>query len=235
MANDAPPIRVLVVDDHPVFRHGLRDILDSGEGVECVGECASSEEALMAVPALTPDIILMDIRMPGRSGKSANGFEATTAIRSRNPQVKVIILSMIDSAEAVREAFNAGANGYLIKDAEKGELMAAIREVMKGGTPISPHIRELSTVFLKPLDGKSAGLGNHDNTERMREVMELLAQGLTNDEIARRLVLAPKTIRNYVSRVIQNVNASSRRDAITKLRESGYGQAGRAKPFSPHQ
>lgn len=218
--SDATSIRVLIVDDHPVFRHGLRDILESSQRIECVGECASSIEALTAVRTLMPDIVLMDVRMPGRDGKAPNGFEATLSIRQCAPQVKVIILSMIDSADAVSDAFAAGASGYLIKDAGKRELIDAICEVASGGTPISPHIRNLDKIF-RP-DPKPVG-SSDDNSERLREVMDLVAQGLTNDEIARRLVLAPKTIRNYVSRVFQIVGADSRRDAIIRLREKGFG------------
>ena len=233
-------IRVLIVDDHPVFRHGLRDILDSSPGLECAGECASASEALAAVQVAPsdhpgtlhggdvqdkriPDIILMDVRMPGHGTKSANGFEATASIKRCAPEVKVIILTMIDSADAVGDAFACGANGYLIKDAGKHELIDAIHEVMNGGTPISPHIRGLQDIFRRAPDLKPIGVSPEDNTERMREMMELLAQGLTNDEIAQRLVLAPKTIRNYVSRVFQSLGADGRRDAIMRLRESGYG------------
>jgi len=228
MTPDTPPIGVLIVDDHPVFRHGLRDILESSPGLRCIGECASASEAMAAVHTLMPDVILMDIRMSGLDGKAPNGLEATATIKRTAPGVKVIILSMIDSADAVSDAFASGASGYLIKDAGKRELIEAIREVVSGGTPISPHIKGLQGIF-RPPQKPSTDLVD-DNSERMREVMNLLAQGLTNDEITHRLVLAPKTIRNYVSRVIQIVGAESRRDAIMRLREKGYGLK---KPGSP--
>ena len=133
---------------------------------------------------------------------------------------------MIDTADSVRDAFNAGANGYLVKDAGKKELLEAIQEVLCGGTPISPHIRGLDSLFMERNPSKKTGLLFLDSTQRIRDVMELLAQGLTNDEIGRRLVLAPKTIRNYVSRVFQMLGADNRRDAIAVLREHGYGKSG---------
>jgi DNA-binding NarL/FixJ family response regulator len=217
---------VLIVDDHPVYRRGLRDILRSNPHMECVGECGSAAVVLEAIETLNPSIILMDVLFEDHDSQSQglNGFEITKLIKTRFPTTRVLILSMFDTADSVRDAFNAGAHGYLVKDAGKKEIIGAILEVMNGGTPISPHIRDLHTAFLKQNELNKTDLGRMDSTQRIREVMELLAQGLTNDEIGRRLVLAPKTVRNYVSSAFQEVGADNRKAAIALLRDRGYGK-----------
>jgi DNA-binding NarL/FixJ family response regulator len=218
------PIRILIADDHPVFRFGLRALLNAMPDTDVVGEATSGEEALVLAGSLRPDVILMDINMPG-----VNGIEATRRIRETNPDIRILMVTMLED-DSVFAAMRAGARGYVIKGAEPAEVLRAIRAVADGEAIFSPGIAErLMHYFTTPL----AAVGNSspsaaapafpDLTEREREVLGLIAQGLTNSAIAEQLVLSPKTIRNYITEIFSKLQVADRAQAIIRARNAGLG------------
>lgn len=208
-------IRVLLVDDHPVYRDGVRLNLDGWDGVEVVGEADDGDAAVEAAARLRPHVILMDLQMPRRSG-----VEATRAIVARDPRVAVVVLTMFEDDELVAAAVRAGARGYLLKDAGREELRRAI-EAAAGGQAIfggSVAHRLTSLVGTQPAPPPFPEL-----TPRERDVLELLAQGLPNGQIAHRLGLREKTVRNQVSVIFSKLEVLGRSEAIVKAREAGMG------------
>ncbi len=207
------PLRVLVVDDHPIFRDGLRTALRV-ETIELVGEAANVSEAIELAAALVPDVILMDLQMPGRSG-----IDATRAITSAHPNVAILILTMTDDADAVFAAIRAGARGYLLKGAERQEVLRAIEAVAAGEAIFGPGIAER-------LLGAFAADRNPSTplpvlTDRERDVISLLADGYTNTAIAGKLVVSPKTVRNHVSNILTKLQVRDRHEAAQVAREAG--------------
>ena len=210
-------IRVLIVDDHPVFRFGLRSLIASVPDMEVVGEATSGEAAIAEAANHKPDIILMDINMPG-----LNGIEATRKILVNQPEIGILVITMFDD-DSVFDAMQAGAKGYLLKGADPEETLRAIHSVANGAAIFSPKVAErLITYF-----GKNRDTTNHEAfpelTEREREILELIAQGLSNPVIAERLVLSPKTVRNHVSNIFSKLQVSDRSQAIIRAREAGMG------------
>jgi DNA-binding NarL/FixJ family response regulator len=212
-------IRVLIVDDHPVFRFGLRSLLTSIPEMEVVGEATSGEAAIEEATSLQPDIILMDINMPG-----LNGIEATQQILSTQPEIGILVITMFDD-DSVFDAMQAGARGYLLKGADPDETIRAIHSVASGAAIFSPKVAQrLITYF-----GRSKDTATSETfpelTEREREILELIAQGLTNSAIAEKLVLSPKTVRNHVSNIFGKLQVSDRSQAIVRAREAGMGHS----------
>jgi DNA-binding NarL/FixJ family response regulator len=217
-------IRILIADDHPVFRFGLRALLNATPDTEVVGEVTTGEEAISMASALQPDIILMDINMPG-----VNGIEATRRIREANLDTRVLIVTMLED-DSVFAAMRAGAHGYVIKGAEPAEVLRAIRSVADGEAIFSPGIAErLMHYFATPpsaanSSARAAGSPAFpDLTDREREVLALIAQGLTNSAIAQRLVLSPKTVRNYITEIFSKLQVADRAQAIILARNVGMG------------
>jgi DNA-binding NarL/FixJ family response regulator len=213
-------IRILIVDDHPVFRFGLRALLNAVPDTEVVGEVTTGEEVVALATSLRPDVILMDINMPG-----VNGIEATRRIRDANLDTRILIVTMLED-DSVFAAIRAGAHGYVIKGAEPAEVLRAIRSVANGEAIFSPGIAErLMHYFATPPTGdatRSAGTPIFpDLTDREREVLTLIAQGLTNSAIAERLVLSPKTVRNYISEIFSKLQVADRAQAIIRARNAG--------------
>lgn len=212
-------MRVLVVDDHPIFRDGLLTALDGEPGIEIVGEAATGEEALAEVVRLAPDVALLDLNLPGISG-----LEVTRAVARDHPDVRVLILTMQADDESLFAAVRAGASGYLLKGAQRQEVLRAVTAVAQGeavfGAPVASRI-------LAQLTGRgSAGRSEvpfPQLTEREREMLDLVAQGLGNQAIAARMHLAPKTVRNNVSSILQKVHAADRGEAIARARSLGLG------------
>ncbi len=208
-------IRILIADDHRHFRDGLRALLLSAQDVEVMGEAATGDETVSLAARLQPDVILMDLHMPG-----LNGIEATRRIVYTSPHVAVLVISMFEDDDSVFAALQAGARGYLLKGALKAEILRAIRAVASGEAIFGPAIaRRLMSYFAAPKPNAFPEL-----TEREREILTLIAQHRTNPEIAARLGLSPKTIRNHVSNIFDKLQVADRAEAIVRAREAGMGR-----------
>lgn len=208
-------VRVLIADDHPVFRFGLRTLLKADPTLLLVGEAANGEEAIARVSELSPDVVLMDLNMPGM-----NGIEAIQQILARRPQVHILVLTMFDDDDSVFAAMRAGALGYLLKGAEGKETLQAIEVVSTGEAIFSPVIAaRLMQYFGAPPPRPSQRFP--DLTEREREVLTLIAQGYTNQAIAEQLVISPKTVRNHISSIFSKLQVTSRLEAILRARDAG--------------
>jgi len=212
--------RVLLVDDQALVRAGLRALLDSEDGIEVVGEAGDGAAAVSAVAEHRPDVVLMDIRMPGM-----DGIEATRSITSdpRYASTRIVILTTFDLDEYVFEGLRAGASGFLVKDTEPADLLRAVRAVGAGDALLSPRAtRRLVEEFAtraKPGAGTSKALDVL--TDREREVMALVAAGLSNDEIAAKLIISPTTAKTHVSRAMIKLNARDRAQLVIHAYESG--------------
>jgi DNA-binding NarL/FixJ family response regulator len=210
-------IRVLIADDHPLFRDGVRILLQSVPETEVVGEVATGEEAITQAAALQPDVILMDLHMPGQ-----NGIEATRAILRVSPHIGILVLTMFEEDDSVFAAMRAGARGYLLKGADQAEILRAIHAVSHGEAIFSPAIAERLTQYFAALGQARLSPVFPDLTDREREVLGLIAQGHSNGEIASRLVLSQKTVRNHVSNIFSKLQVADRAQAIIRAREAGW-------------
>ncbi len=209
-------IRVLIADDHPVFRSGLQTLLASVPETEVVGEVSTGEEAIAQAATLQPDVILMDLHMPGQ-----NGIEATRAILRVSPHIGVLVLTMFEDDDSVFAAMLAGARGYLLKGADQAEIVRAITVISHGEAIFSPAIARRLTHYFAMLGNASLPQAFPELTEREREVLTLIAQGRNNAEIAARLVLSQKTVRNHVSNIFNKLQVADRAQAIIRAREAG--------------
>jgi DNA-binding NarL/FixJ family response regulator len=218
----ADRIRILLVDDQRLMREGLRILLELEPDLEIAGEATDGQEALDTFAEIEPDVVLMDVRMPGM-----DGVEATWRLRERWPSARVIILTTFDDDEYVFEGLRAGARGYLLKDVSGHDLAQAVRTVAAGGALIEPSVaRKVVAEFARmappsrqPDDGLAEPL-----SEREREILQLVAQGLTNREIADRLSLAQGTVKNYVTIILQKLGVRDRTQAALRARELGMLQ-----------
>ena len=217
-------IRVLVADDHPVFRRGMRAILGAEPEIELVGEATDGEEAVARALELRPDVILMDLNMP-----NLNGIEATRRILEAKPDTAILMLTMFEDNKSILAAMRAGAHGYVLKGGDGAETLRAIYAVASGEAIFSPTItRRLTKYFAAPGgDSETAAVQAFPNlTEREHEILTLIAEGYTNGAIASRLYLSPKTVRNYVSSIFTKLGVSDRSQAIVQAREAGLGTKG---------
>lgn len=213
-------IRILIVDDHAPFRMGLSALLSASDEFAIVGEVADGAEVVSAIEQLQPDLVLMDLNMPGMSG-----IEATRATVSSAPHIGVVVLTMFDDDDSVFAALQAGARGYLLKGASKVEIHQAIRTVAAGQAVFGPAIaRRLQQYFAQPRPAAGPSDAFPELTARERDILDLIAQHLTNPEIAERLGLTEKTIRNYVSNIFAKLQVNDRSRAIILAREAGYGR-----------
>ena len=217
---DAPRVRVLVADDHTGFRHGLVALLASDPSIEVVGEAKDGHEAIAMAVGLLPDVVLMDLQMPG-----LNGIEATRAVLAEVPHVGVLVLTMFEDDDSVVSAMRAGARGYVLKSASPSEVLEILRSVAGGEARFGPEIARRLTGFLRPPatdpSGAFPGL-----TVREREILDLIARGHDNAGISESLFLSPNTVRNHISRVFAKLGVSSRAQAIVLAREAGMGGSG---------
>jgi DNA-binding NarL/FixJ family response regulator len=212
-------IRVVVAEDHPIFRDGLRSLLAGIDGVQLVGEAADGDAAIEQAVRLRPDVVLMDLDMPGR-----NGIEATRAIRDRQPQVGVVMLTMFEDDDSIFSAMRAGAQGYLLKETTGPELAAALQAVAGGQAIFGPGVaRRVMSFFANAAVANPGDQAFPDLTAREREVLELIAQGRNNGDIAVRLGLSEKTVRNHVSNILNKLQVVDRAQAIVRAREAGMG------------
>jgi len=210
-------IRIVLADDHPVVRGGLRALLGTIADFEVVGEAADGDAAVRETQLLRPDLVLMDVRMPG-----LGGVEATRRIREVAPETAVLVLTMYDDDATVLTAMQAGARGYLLKGAEQDEIVRAIRAVAVGEAIFGPEVARLVIEHFASGDG-SARAAFPQLTDREREVLELIASGRGNATIAHDLTLSLKTVRNHVSNIFTKLQVSDRAAAIVKARDAGYG------------
>jgi DNA-binding NarL/FixJ family response regulator len=211
------PIRLLIVDDHLFYREGLRSMLAAVPEAVVIGEAATGTEAIEQAIALQPDVVLMDIKMP-----ELNGIEATRRLVADSPQIGVLVLTMFDDDDSVFAAMRAGARGYLLKDALLDEVLRAITAVSRGEAIFSSAIaRRLMQYFSA---APSTAPAFPALTEREREVLALIAQGLSNEAIAAQLVLSLKTVRNHVSNILGKLQVRDRAEAIVKARDAGLGR-----------
>jgi len=211
-------LRVLVVDDHPTFRRGLGALLASLPDVELVGEAADGGAAVERARELEPDVVVMDLDMPG-----LGGVEATRRIVAAQPTVAVLVLTMLDEDESVFAAMRAGARGYVVKGADTDDVLRALESVARGDAVFGPAVASRVLSYLtRPLSARDPLLFP-ELTEREREVLELMARGLSNGEIARKLVVSPKTVRNHVSNVFTKLQVTDRSEAVGRARRAGLG------------
>lgn len=209
-------IRILIADDHPVFRYGLRTLLQAEPVFEVVGEATTGQQAIDQAATLEPDIILMDLNMSG-----GNGIEATRHIMATTLQTKILVLTMFDDDDSVFAAMRAGARGYILKGAEGDETIRAIYAVSSGEAIFSPTIaRRLMQYFGEP-QPTAFTQAFPQLTEREREVLALIGCGYTNSAIAEQLVISPKTVRNHVSIIFSKLQIAGRTEAIVLARDAG--------------
>jgi DNA-binding NarL/FixJ family response regulator len=206
-------IRVLIVDDHAVVRTGLRLLLDAEKDLESVGEAGTAREAVFQARALKPDVILLDVVMP-----EGSGLEVLPQLKHENPDAKVLILSMQDEPRYVREAFAAGASGYVLKEAADNEVVAAVREVAGGGRYVNPELG----ARLVAADAEATRLAEADPlSDREREVLRLLALGHTNQEIAKQLYISVRTAETHRAHIMQKLRLQTRADLVAYALERG--------------
>jgi DNA-binding NarL/FixJ family response regulator len=220
------PIRVLVADDSLAFRDGIRDLLELFDDVELVGVACDTGEAVALARSLQPDVVVMDLEMPG-----GGGVEATREIFAASPNIGVLLLSMHDGDCSVFDAMQAGARGYVVKGARQQALLGAIRTVADGGAVFGPGIaRRLIDYFTAAGAAAATATATGDGSasgplaglsERERQVLELIARGRTNDQIAEQLALSHGTIRNYACNIFSKLQVTNRGQAIVKAREAG--------------
>jgi DNA-binding NarL/FixJ family response regulator len=217
-------IRVLIADDQALVRAGFRALLDAQEGIEVLAEAHDGEAAVQLARQLKPDIVLMDIRMPGMDGLKAT---RTIAEDDALGDVRVVILTTFDLDEYVFEALRVGASGFLVKSTEPAELVQAVRVVAAGDALLSPGVtKRLVAEFAERAKEPSSLPALDALTEREREVMKLVAEGLSNDEIAERLVVSPATAKTHVSRAMVKLGARDRAQLVVYAYESGLARPG---------
>ncbi|MBN9612610.1 MAG: response regulator transcription factor [Actinobacteria bacterium] len=212
-------IRVILVDDHPVYRDGLSMLLESMDGIEVVGTAADGNEAIAVVERTEADVVVMDVQMPGR-----DGIDATRVIIGRHPHLAVLVLTMSEDDGTVFAAMRAGARGYLVKGADQQQILAAIRAVAGGELIFGAAIARRVAEFFSSPPVTPAALAFPQLTGREREVLELLAAGRTNPQIAQALFLSPKTIRNNVSNIFTKLQVADRSEAMLRARDAGFGR-----------
>ena len=212
------PVRVLIADDHPLFRDGLAALLRASPGTELAGAAVSGTEAVELARRVQPDVVLMDLRLPG----SMNGIEATRQIVVDSPHTVVVMLTMFDDDDSVFAALRAGARGYLLKGADQEQIRRAVHAAAAGeaifGAEIATRVIAYFTAQPGPAHAPFPQL-----TEREREILELVAQGRSNTAIAARLQLSQKTIRNNVSNILAKLQVADRAQAIVRARDAGLG------------
>ncbi|MFI9553315.1 response regulator [Nonomuraea endophytica] len=202
-------IKLLIVDDHPVVREGLRGMLDGDPGLDVVGAAASGDEAVVRASELAPDVVLMDLRMPGGDGVSATG-----RILADSPGIRVIVLTTYESDQDIVRAVEAGAAGYLLKDTSAEDLLAAVYAAARGETVLSPSVAtRLVTRMRAPVPQAL--------TPREAEVLALVARGLTNAEVGRRLFISETTVKTHLLRIFGKLGVSDRTAAVTTAMERG--------------
>jgi len=215
-------IKVLIADDHVFYREGVRALLSNSPEITVIGEASNGDEVIAKANELKPDVILMDIKMPG-----TNGIEATRKITQAEPKIGVLVITMFDDDDSVFAAMRSGARGYLLKDADKDELVRAIVAVERGEAIFSPAIAQRMIQYFTASPARQSASKKSDEfaelTEREREILDLIAQGHNNTVISNKLSLSIKTVQNYVSSILTKLQVADRAQAIVRAREAGFG------------
>ena len=215
-------IHLLIADDHALFREGLRALLNALTDIEIVGEAADGKSAIQQVDALKPDVVLMDINMPG-----INGIDATKRILSQHPDLGIIMVTMLEDDASVFAAMRAGARGYVLKGAHHDEILHAIRAVAAGQAVFGPAIAERMMKFFQGIDitvqKEKMPDAFPELTLREREVLDLIAQGVSNKEIAENLVISLKTVSNHITNIFSKLQVADRAQAVIRARDAGFG------------
>lgn len=216
------PTKVLIADDHVFYREGVRAFLENAPNIQVVGEAGNGDEAIAKAGEFLPDVILMDLKMPGM-----NGIESTRRIHETHPAIGVLVLTMFDDDDSVFAAMRAGARGYLLKDADKDEVVRAIVAVERGEAIFSPAIAQRMIQYFS-MPSKTSTKSQSDEfaglTERELEILDLIAQGHNNLVISNKLSLSIKTVQNYVSSILTKLQLTDRSQAIVRAREAGLGK-----------
>jgi DNA-binding NarL/FixJ family response regulator len=215
--SELDPLRVLIVDDHPVFLAGLKMLLDADPRVEVVGEAATGAAAIALAAQTQPDAVVMDLHLP-----DINGIAVTRTITETSPHIGVLVLTMVDDDESVFAAMRAGARGYLLKGAGHSDIVHAIAAVGGGTAVFGPSVARLLIEYFSVHRGPAAA-PFPELTEREREILNLIAAGNSNTTIAERLYLSPKTVRNHVSNIFSKLQVADRAQAIVRARNAGLG------------
>jgi DNA-binding NarL/FixJ family response regulator len=216
----SPPVRVVLADDHPMFRYGLRAVLEGAEEVTVVGEAADGQQLLALVDRTRPDVVLTDLAMPGLDGATA-----TRRLLQRHPELGVLVLTMHEDDEMLFGALRAGARGYLLKGADKAEILRALLAVASGEAVYGAPVARRIVAFFTGAQQRYAAQVFPELTAREREVLELVAAGHGNHEIARRLVLSEKTVRNHVAAILVKLQVPDRATAVAKARDAGLASS----------
>jgi DNA-binding NarL/FixJ family response regulator len=211
-------IQLLIVDDNAHFRRGLKALLQSAPDLQVVGEAISGSDAVALAERMQPDVILMDVQMP-----DLNGIEATRRIVQTSPHIRVVMLTMFDDDSSVFAAIQAGARGYLLKGALRGEVLRAVRAASNNEALFGPAIAQRLMHYFTQVHSAVPPHPFPELSEREREILTLMAQGLNNHDIADRLGLSEKTIRNNVSNILTKLHAADRTEAILRARDAGLG------------
>lgn len=214
---DQGALRVVIADDHPMFRAGVRAVVERMPEAHVVGEAGTGTEAADLAAELRPDIVLMDLHMPGE-----NGIDATRRIRASGTSA-VIVLTMLEDDDSLFAALRAGARGYLLKGAEESEIVSAIRLVSDGGAVLGPVVASRTLEFFAAAESTRRSLAFPELTDRERSVLELMAKGRSNAAIASALYLSQKSVRNYVSSIFSKLHVADRAEAIIRARDAGLG------------
>ena len=217
------PINVLIADDHVFYREGVRALLNNSPEITVVGEASNGDEVIAKAAELHPTVILMDLKMPG-----INGIEATRKITAAQSTIGVLVITMFDDDDSVFAAMRAGARGYLLKDADKDELVRAIVAVERGEAIFSPAIAQRMIQYFTVSSGHPVPSKKSKDfpelTERELEILDFIAQGHNNAVIANKLSLSIKTVQNYVSSILTKLQVADRAQAIVRAREAGFGK-----------
>lgn len=221
-------VRVILCDDHELVRKGVRALLDADLTIDVVGEASSADEAVKLAAQAEPDVVVMDVRMPGRSG-----VEACRDIRARRPETRVLMLTSFTDDEALFTAIMAGASGYLLKNITGNDFVRDIHRVARGESLLDPAVTERVLARLRGDFGPTPGEAGSDLTTQERRVLNLMAEGLTNRQIGERIHLAEKTIKNYVSNILMKLGLSRRAEVAAYMASRRSGRDDRPPPNWP--